>query len=222
LICNHHSNILLVVGQGGAVRKLGRYFLNSVLGLLLVGCAASETRSIVSSEDIPSGKYRKVIVFIEHNNEKERAALERAVILAIQGAGVAVGSGTALFAGKRLSDEVKARIVQKDFNAVLYVNVLVNGMREQLVEYARHDGQFITIDGRTEEIDHYAQTMYNLKEDGSVYKLMPTLHTRSDLQDTKTNKQVWAAETIASGGTLTLYSQASKQIVQRLRADGAI
>lgn len=144
------------------------------------------------------------------------------MISAFQSAGMVAGSGKALFKGRNVNDQSKARIVQREFDAVLYVAVLTTGMREKLVPYARHDGQFITIDGETKEIDHYVENAYSLKEDGSVYESVPTLHTKCDLQDTKTNKQIWTAETIATGGTLVLFSQASKQIVDKLRTDGAI
>jgi hypothetical protein len=115
-----------------------------------------------------------------------------------------------------------ARAIQRDFDAVLCVNVLVNEMRERQVEGASHDGQYLTIYTDTQPIDDYVLEAFILKPDGTVYTNVPTLHTRCDLQDTKTNQQVWSSETIATGGTLVLAARVSEQIVDKMRSDGAI
>lgn len=194
----------------------------TLLGLWLASCASSETRSLVSAADIPSQRYGRVVLFVEHADPQERANLERAILLAFQGTRTAVQNGGELFKGRQVDEKAKARLVQRDFDAVFYVNVLQSGMAEELVPGARHDGQFISIYGETKPIDSYVEYFYKLKEDGSVYKDVPVLKTNADLQDTKSAKVVWTAETVATGGTLVLFGHAAKNIVDRLKADGVI
>jgi hypothetical protein len=152
------------------------HFFIFVVGILLAGCAASETRSIVSKSDLPANRYKKIAVFIEDQNPKsssnavnmavgpivipihtpsgsaQTAEIEQKVVSALRSAGVDARNGPALFNGQKLNERDKAGIVQKNFDAVLYVNILVNGMTEELVDNAWHDGSFITIAGETNEI----------------------------------------------------------------------
>lgn len=212
---------------------------------LLAGCATSETRSTFDAADVSPGGYRKIVVLLENavdvptetvlvqiwgpiavpvpapGQPYKKAEIEEGVLSDLRSAGVDSASGEQLFAGKGLEAKSKAQLIQKNFDAVLYVNVLANGQREQRVEGASHNGYYITIDGETRQIDEY-DSKYELKPDGSVWSRIPTLHVKSDLQDTKTNKQVWTSETIATGGTVALLKQVSRQIVEKMRADRVI
>ena len=214
---------------------------------LLTACASSETRSIVSKADLPAAAYRRIAVFVENadparprsspsinvsngqisliipapSGSATDAEIEQKIVSAFKSAGVVATSGPDLFKGQKLSNQAKATLVQKSFDAVLYVNVLTNGMREEQVVGAWHDGQNISIYGETRPLDIYDQK-YNLKADGTVWSEVPTFQAKCDLQDTKTNKIVWSSETIATGGTLVLLSSASTQIVEKLKVDGAI
>jgi hypothetical protein len=228
---------------------LRRRLIIFFIGFFLTGCAESETRSVVSSSDLPGSKYRKIAVFVENSDPARSrssvelnvsngtislmiptpsgsatdAEIEQKIGSALAGAGVKASSGPALFDGQTLSDQAKASFIQKRFDAVLYVAVLTNGMREERVAGASHNGQYITMGGGgPEPIDDYTLNSFELKPDGSVWHNVPTFQAKCDLQDTKTNKIVWSSETIATGGTLVLLSRASDQIVGKLRADGAI
>lgn len=213
--------------------------------LPLVGCATSETRTAVSAADVSAGKYRKIAVFLESGADApsetvnvqiwgpiiipvpapyrpyKKAEIEEAVLSTLISAGAEAVSSEQIFAGRELNAKDKALLVRKSFDAVLYVAVLVNGQREKQIEGASHNGYLITIGGETRQIDEY-DSKYELKSDGTVWDRTPTLHVKSDLQDTKTNKQVWTAETIATGGTLVLLKQVSSQIAQKMRDDGII
>lgn len=220
----------------------------ATMALVLASCASSETRSLVSKSDLPTTRYHKIVVFLEEPNptapstpasagfangqlvitlpsdgpSASRAEMEQKILAALTDSGIAAKSGSALFKGKRISAQEKARVVQKEFDAILYVTILANGMRERLVEGAFHDGRMISIHGEVKEIDVYVNNAYELKADGTVYERVPTLHIKAELQDTKTAKLVWASETIATGGTLVLADKAIKQIAEKMRADGAI
>lgn len=228
--------------------KAGIRWLGAILSFaFLTACASSETRSIASKSDLQGVKYRKVAVFVENSDPARPrssprldvsggqialiipapsgsatdAEIEQKIVAAFKDAGVTASIGSAMFKGQKLSNQAKANIIQKNFDAVLYVDVLTNGMREELVRGAAHDGQNISIDGETRPLDIYDQK-YNLKPDGTVWHEVPTFQAKCELQDTKSNKIVWSSETIASGGTLVLVSRAFTQIVERLRSDGAI
>ena len=199
-----------------------------VLAGFLAGCAVSETRSIVSKGDLPSSKYRKIALFIEGMPEPERSAAEQIVISALQKAGINVASGTALFASRRqLTEEAKANIVQKEFDALLYFTVVQKGMAEELVPNTRSDGRFLI---RNLGIVNYGEELpdgYIVKPDGSVYQPQLGLKTKVDFQDAKTAKQVWASETVSSGNPKvvtmdTLFGQASQQIVEKMKSDDLI
>jgi hypothetical protein len=227
---------------------VGRQFAMFTCVCLLAACADSETRSTVSKNDLPATKYHRIAIFVENPNpmtpqpspslnvgngqisliipavsgSATDAEIEQKVLSALEKAGVVASSGSTLFKGQTLSNQAKVSIIQKGFDAVLYVAVLTNGMREERVAGAAHDGQFISFYGQSQPIDNYILSSFELKQDGSVWHNVPTFQAKCDLQDTKTNKIVWSSETIATGGTLVLLSHASDQIVGQLRADGAI
>jgi hypothetical protein len=209
-------------------RLLGRFRIFG-FALLLVGCTTAETRSVVSKEDIPDTKYNKVVVFIENLEDNERLPAENIVVSTLQAAGLNAISSTNFFndAGK-LSEQQKARLVQKEFDAVLYLKVLEKGVFEELVPELRNsDGALVySVPGFTFATD-IGTGLYDLKPDGSVYKQLYGLKTQVDLQDTKSAKQVWTSETVATGEAHTsnmsmLFTQASNQIVAKLREDHAI
>jgi hypothetical protein len=226
---------------------LGRVFSFILSGLILTGCANSETRSIVSTSDLPGSKYRRVAVFVENSDPaKPRASpslhasngslvlfipaptgsstdaeIEQKIVSALGSAGVKANSGPSLFNGQALNDRAKAAILQKGFDAVLYVTVLTNGMKAEQVADASHNGQFVKFGAfQPEPIGNYLS--FDYRPDGTVWHDVPTFQAKCDLQDTKTNKVVWSSETIATGGTAVLLSRASDQIVEKMRADGAI
>src|ERR1700733_13573982 len=108
---------------GGEV--MGKWQLALPLGgtLLLVGCTASETRSIVSAT--PSTKYRTMAVFIENSDGADRQVIERYVIAALNQEGVEAKSSSEIFEpSRKLSNQEKASLIQKNFDAVLYVIVV--------------------------------------------------------------------------------------------------
>jgi hypothetical protein len=228
---------------------LRRYFVAFFIGYVLTGCADSETRSIVSSSDLSGSRYRRIAVFVEGSDPtKSRpsagvnasngaitfslfipapsgsasmAEVEQKMVTALGGAGVKASSGPALFSGQTLGNQAKVAILQKNFDAVLYVTVLTNGMREAPVAGAYFDGQNVVY--QTGVIHPLEEgDSVSVKADGSVWDQVPTFQAKCDLQDTKTSKVVWSSETIATGGTAVLLSRASDQIVAKMRNDGAI
>lgn len=216
---------------------------------LLAACADSETRSIVSKSDLPATRYQRIAVFVEDSNpvgptpspglavsngaisffipapsgSATDAEIEQKIVSGLKSAGIVASSGPALFTGQTLSDQAKASIIQKGFDAVLYVIVLTNGMREQPVSDASCDGQNVSFsNGDSYSVAYAEGSGFSCKGDGSVWHNIPTFQAKCDLQDAKTNKIVWSSETIATGGTLVLLSRASDQIIEKLRSDGAI
>jgi len=210
------------------VRVLPKRFFIIVFALLLAGCAASETRSLVSTDDIPASKYKKLAVFIENLDDAERPGAEQIVRATLQNAGVNAVSGSDVFKGRgKLSEKAKASIVQKEFDAVLYLTVVEKGMVEELIPNAFFDGQMVQYNLGIMTVGHNLTDLHVIKPDGSVYEQKLTLKTKVDLQDTKSAKAVWASETISSGPTKTtnmagLFNQATNQIVAKMREDSAI
>ena len=179
---------------------LGRRAVIVFLGLLLAGCAVSETRSIVDKEHLPATKYQKVALFIEGVDEPERTAAEQIVLSTFQSAGLNTESALAFFAKRgQLSDQAKASIIQKQFDAVLYLKVVQKGIAEELVPNARSDGQYIVYKLGIVNFGAEIPEGLIIKPDGSVYKPSLALHTTVDFQDTKTAQQVWTSETVSSG-----------------------
>ena len=205
------------------------FFVSSFIGLLLAGCAASETRSLVSRDDIPASKYKKIAVFIENLDDAERPAAENIVVSTFQNAGVNAESGSAVFNGRsNLSEKAKAAVVQNEFDAVLYLTIVEKGVVEELIPNAFFDGQMVQFNilGLA-TVGHSATNLYSIHPDGTVYQSILALKTAAAIQDTQTNKQVWTSETVSTGPTITtnmpaLFTQASNQIVAKMRADNAI
>ena len=206
-----------------------------LLGFVLTGCAGfdtsratSETRSAVSQQDLRHGKYRNVAIFIEGIGEPERSAAEQIVISALQAAGMNPTSAVALFAERgSVTEQAKADVVQKEFDAVLYWTVVQKGVVEELVPNARSNGEFITFKTGFLMVTHNLTSDYIMKQDGSVYQPQLALKTKVDLQDAKTAKQVWTSETVSSGNPKvasmnTLFGQASQQIVEKMKSDDVI
>jgi hypothetical protein len=208
-----------------------------ILGFLLVGCAVSETRSIVAASDIPASRYKSIAIFVENLEETEQSALEHSLASQLRDAGAIVEDGNAILSqqGTTLSDADKARLIQARFDAVLYVNAVEKGPGERQLPNLFHDNQYIyakngagsTVVG---EINDLTDIHYNLYSDGTISEPVVVLKTKSDFQDTKSAKQVWTGETIAYAknafglnatmGVLT--TDVAKQIAQQLKADKAI
>jgi hypothetical protein len=217
----------LIVFTSGAACFF-RYFGILLIAVCVSGCASSETRSIVSKDDIPATKYKKVALFIENLDEPERSAAERTVVSTLQNAGVNAVGGPDVFKGRgALSEQAKANIVQKQFDAVLYLTVEQRGVIEELIPNAFFDGQVIQYNLGIVTVGHNITDLHVIKPDGSVYEQKLTLKTKVDLQDAKSAKTVWISETISSGPTKTtnmaaLFSQAANQIVAKMREDSTI
>ena len=218
------------LGSGVGVSISFKYFALVILGLSLVGCASSETRSLVNKDDLPASKYKNVAIFIENLEEAERLGAEQIVLSALQNSGINAVSGqeTLKRRGAALTENAKAALIQKQFDAVMYVRVAQKGQIEELIPNAYFDGQMVQINVLgIATVGHNLTDLYIIKPDGSVYQSMVVLKTVADFQDTKTAKQIWTSETISSGnarGTnmAALFTQASRQIVEKLRADNVM
>jgi hypothetical protein len=213
-------------------------FIFLALAVLLGGCAAAETRSIVDTASLPSKQYRSIAIFLENFDEADRPLAEAAIQNSFQTFSIRVASGVALFEGRQLDDPAKAKLIQKDFDAVLYVRTSEKGITEQRMENLVFNGEDVIyvaggIPWYSLKTDHYI-----IKPDGSVYKPIIAAKLKSDLQDTKTNLQVWSSETIVTGDAdkfgnpggvsglpvdySTMLVTASKQIVEKMHGDHII
>jgi hypothetical protein len=214
-------------------RILGCFFV-AAIAALLVRCTAVETNSIASKEDISAAKYKKFIVYIENLDDNERPQAEQIVVSTLQSAGVTAISAPDFFKDRnKLNEQQKAGLVQNEFDAILYLDVVEKGVFEEIVPDVIHQGdalvytkQLIPGFSATFATD-IGSNLYDLKPDGSVYKQMFGLKTQVDLQDTKSTKKVWTSVTAASGEVHTtnmsvLFTQASNQIVLKMREDHAI
>jgi hypothetical protein len=193
----------------------------------LVGCAQSETRSVASSADIPASRYKKVVLFIENLDDRERPAAEAMISKTLTDAGVNVAASSEVFDAKLDPNSQGQRIRKAGFDAALFVKVAQKGIFEEQIENAYFDGQMIQMNMGLITVGHNVTEFYSIRPDGSVYQPMLVLKTQSELQDVKSGKQVWAGETIASGHARTtnmsvVFAQAAKQIVEKMRADQAI
>lgn len=207
------------------------FLLCSLLTIaLLAGCASSETRSLVSAADLPASRYSRVAVFIENVDEPERAVAEQIVLSALNNAGVKAVSGHDFLRQQapKLTEQQKARLAQKEFEALLYVTVVERGQGEQRVENAWFDGNMIQFNLLgIATVGHNVTDGYIIKSDGSVYHPMLVLKTQSQLQDTKSAKVVWQGETISSGHANAsnmnlLFTHASQQMIEKMRTDSAV
>lgn len=209
----------------GALRR--NIFILTWLALV-AACASSETRSLVSKDDIPASKYQNVAVFVENLDGGERSKAEQIIVSALKNAGVNATSGLDAFKGRgTLSDKAKADLIQRQFDAVLYLTVLENAVVEERVPNAFFDGQNIQYNMGIVTVSHNVTGLYDVQSDGSVYQPILALKTKADVQDTKSAKQVWTSETISTGNAKTtsmsaLLVQASNQIVAKLQEDSAI
>jgi hypothetical protein len=200
-----------------------------VAASLLAACAVSETRSVVSTADIPAAKYARVAVFIENLDEAERPIAEGLVVSALKGAGVDAVSGNNFLKRRdpNLTETAKALLVQKEFDALLYVKVVDKGVSEERIEQAWFDGKMVHYNIGILTVANNVTDPYVIKPDGSVYRAMLVLKTQSELQDTKSAKVVWSGETVSSGyakasNMTLLFDQASKQIIEKMRTDSAV
>jgi hypothetical protein len=220
--------VVFLLTHTGASGHLLKNFAILLAACCLLGCASSETRSVVSKDDIPVSKYKKVALFIENLDEADRSAAEKTVVSTLQNAGVNAVSGSDVFKGRgELSEKAKASIVQKQFDAVLYLTVEQRGIIEELIPNAFFDGQMIQYNLGILTVGHDMTDLHVIRSDGSVYEQKLTLKTKVDLQDTKSAKTVWISETISSGSTkttnmATLFNQAANQIVAKMREDSTI
>ena len=236
----------------GTTPRKGNRLLGCLLGTLIIPAALiasctlpetgrfSETRSLV--DDSREGKYRTIAVFVENLQGSEQRQAEERVVAELRAAGITAERGEAVYQKrtKALSEAEKATLIQKTFEAVLYVSVVEAGESEKPVD-ADHNSReinfyhhssglngFLKSDGRTTfEITDAIRRKYILKPDGTVYEPVLAIKTNSDLQDTKTTVRVWTAETVVSEGLSgttrdALFQSVSKQIVDRLRSDKAI
>jgi hypothetical protein len=207
------------------------------VGLTLASCGATTNlQSSVSTVDIPGGKYKKMAVFIEGQDAAERRTAEEAVISALRSAGVNAVSGDGLLAQKKnASNAEKVRLVKSQgTDALLYVKVLRS--REALISNARWDQGRILIFADDGTVTEHPTLGYTVKPDGSIYQKHEALSTSAELQDINSAKLVWAGSAgtgqeytllimgIPVGGQTheSLVAQASKDVVSKMRADGAI
>jgi hypothetical protein len=212
-------------------------FVLIAIGLSIASCGAtSNLQSSVSNVDIPGGKYKKMAVFIEGQDAAERRTAEESIISALRGAGVNAVSGDGLLTQKKNANNAeKVRLVRSQgTDALLYVKVLRS--TEAFISNARWDQGRILITADDGTVTEHPTLGYTIKPDGSVYQKHEGLSTSAELQDINSAKLVWAG----SGGTgqeytllimgvpvggqsnESLVAQASKDIVSKMRADGAI
>lgn len=201
-----------------------------MVSAVLAACGSSETRSLVSTQDIPASKYRKVILFIENTTPQEQREAERVFVAALKQRGInSTGSAEFFATNPKLSDAAKAALVRKHgFDAAMYVAVLEKNVVEERVPNTWHDGQMIhsSIFGLI-TVSHDIAGSYIPKQDGSVYQPLLALKLKAELQDVNSGKHVWVAETVATGPAAAnnmslLFTQASNQVADKLRTDQAI
>lgn len=207
-----------------------RYFsLNYLVLLLLAGCVTAETRSIVSPQDLPQSRYRKLAIFVEGLTEAEQFAGEGVLVAGLRNKGINAIASYDLFMGQgELTPAEKGDLVRKqDCDGVLYVSISHRAVEEQIIENAWFDGGLIRYRLGPLSYGHSFTDGYIIKSDGRVAKSVMVLGTKSELQDTTTAKTVWEAVTSASGDPRTssvtkLFQEASQQMVDKMRKDRAI
>lgn len=219
-----------------------RFFLLFLLAISLSACAAasSETKSTVSATDIPASRYQKLALFVEGLDDSERPAAEQIILGKLRENRLDATLGSDVFQRRgQLSERAKSRIIQTEFDGVMYVSVLDKRIVEELVPNADTDGQTIWLHSGTYfgvvnafgtlglPVNEATSKLYIVKGDGHVYKPELVLKTKVDIQDAKSAKLVWTAESSASGhpgsvNVAQLFTQVSDQIVERMREDHAI
>ncbi|RXH12333.1 hypothetical protein EAS56_17650 [Bradyrhizobium guangzhouense] len=213
--------------------------LRSLLLALLAGslcaCTSSATISNVSAADIPADKYRKIAVFVEKLSDAERPVAEEIFVSKLQRAGLEAESATKIFGGTTSSEKEKEQLIQSQFDSVIYLAV-DKEIFEEAMPNSRHDDRSITLSSDPSQrivnmitlpITDATTKEYVLRSDGSVAKPVLKLTVKSDLQDTKTAKLVWTAESNSSGhpgrvNVVQLFTQISDQIIEKMHADHAI
>jgi len=224
-------------GAVAAVVRAGPAF---AIALLLNACAAAEsvgveTRSIVSAADLPGSRYRNIVVFVQDANENVKADAERVVALALHDAGANAQPEAVVFKNATLTAQQKAQTVQREFDAVLYVNIGQSGSAQQPLNNVKHDAEYVyyvnqigvaTFTRATAISDDTSKSLI-LEPDGSVDQAMLALDVEADLQDAKSAKGVWTSQTIASApinltDMASLFGQAAQKIVLKMKADGVI
>jgi len=209
-----------------------------MLGLSLASCVtASDSQTAVSAPDIPSSKYRQVAIFVENLGEAERSSAEQIMASAMQGSGANAVPGSALYSGQngKLSDAAKVRIIrERGVDALLYIKV--QPANEIRINNARYDGQAVLLINDDGSVFAQSPAGYIIKPDG-VYQRNAMLVTKAELQDVKSAKLVWTADTVTypqysllvigipiGGGSSaeSLFPVAAKEIVSKMRTASAI
>lgn len=191
----------------GAPRRI---LLLLFFAMLLVGCT-SETRSVVSADDIPATRYRQIALFVENVPGPESATAEQIIGTALRSAGVrAVGKSEIFKDHEDMDAGAQANFIRaQGFDSVLYVTVLESGYVPEGVN---------TVSWNTPVMGF----MFSGPRPAEW-----ALKTKSELQDANTAKLVWSAETITSGiaevsNINLLFTQASQQIINKLGTDHII
>jgi hypothetical protein len=190
--------------------------------------------SAVSSADIPAPKYRKIVVFVENMDDADRLTMEEIIASAVQSSGVQAQPSLEAFSYHRKLDGAQmASIIQEQkFDATLYVTVTQKAL---LLEPARDvfpmsDGAGGWMVCKGDASTHFCFSMpswYTVTSSGQLARLVLTFAAKAELQDVTSAKEVWTADTSASArdgpaNMGSLVSQASAQLVQKMRADHVI
>jgi hypothetical protein len=210
----------------------------AALGLALASCVtASDSQTAVSAPDIPSSKYKQVAVFVENVAETEQSSAEQSIVAALRSSGANATAGSTLYGSQNgnLSDAAKAKIIRdRGVDALLYIKV--QRSNEVRINNARYDGQAVYLTNDDGTISAQNPTGYMIKSDG-VYQRSTMLTTKAELQDVRSAKLVWTADTITYpqyqmlvmgipvGGGVgpdALFPEAAKEIVAKMRLASAI
>ena len=219
--------------------RICRGILLLSVAVMLAACnTVSNSETAVSKADVPVGKYRQIAVFVENLEAAERAAAEQQVVSALQSANVNAVSGNGLLAsaGANLSDAAKVKAIRaRGVDAVLYVKV--QRSTESQINNARWDRGRILLLQEDGEVQEVSAIGYRVAPDGKVYQKSKSVVAISELQDINSAKLVWTGTTstapeysllimginVGSGHSeSSLFVLAAKEIVAKMRADGAI
>jgi len=214
------------------------------LPALLLGCAAvTETQSVISSDDIPESKYKKIFVVVQNFEEADRSKAEDSLLHELRDIGITgISSDDAFVDGRNFTDIQKMKYIQENYEAVLYVRLVQIGVAEKQGDNASHNGEMVTFYGHFSGFNGFLETHsvtslgvesiiikqnYILKPDGTVYEAGRAIQLNSEMQDTKTNKRVWVADTSSfvkrtDETTTSLFRNAAQDLVKKLKVDEAI